>query len=65
MAREARPTDDQIEAMLERASMEHHNITDGGFVNTLGAEARHADGVLAALGWVLGYEEYGAIFGDE
>tara|TARA_R110000851_G_scaffold327580_1_gene497297 strand:+ start:639 stop:836 length:198 start_codon:yes stop_codon:yes gene_type:complete len=65
MAREARPTDDQIEAMLERASMEHHNITDGGFVNTLGAEARHADGVLAALGWVLGYEEHGALFGDE
>jgi hypothetical protein len=51
--------------MLERASMEHHNITDGGFVNTLGAEARHADGVLAALGWVLGYEEHGALFGDE
>ena len=61
MSRTPRPTDEQIEAMLERASVLHTEAFDA---LECVATARY-EGILDALGWVLGYEEYGALFGDE
>tara|TARA_R110000822_G_scaffold113667_3_gene244895 strand:- start:1057 stop:1248 length:192 start_codon:yes stop_codon:yes gene_type:complete len=60
MSRTPRPTDEQIEAMLERASVLHSEADD----KDKRLDTAYYNGVLTALGVVLGYEEYGALFGD-